>query len=117
MANEFTVTTDIELTNGELVHPSNNRRKQFDQTTGRKYDAVHDISTSEETITFVDVTPGWIRLTNLDATNYVTWGNVTGNLDQKIQPAASHLFEMSGGTLIIQANTAECKVRIEAFNT
>ena len=118
MANEITVQTGMALTNGALISPSSKGTFQLDQATGRSTSFVQDIGTGEETITFGDVVPGYVELINLDATNFVTWGNVTANLDQKVSPNGGRAcFEMvSGGVLIIQADTATCKVKITAFN-
>lgn len=120
MANEIKVTAGLSLKNGFLEVGDTETGVRFNQTTARSTQFVQDIGTSEETISFGDVVPGYIELLNLEAVggNYVSWGNVTGNLDQKLQPGGGKaVFEMSGGTLILQANTAECKVRITAFNT
>lgn len=118
MANEITIQTGMGLTNGKLVSPSSLSTFQLDQATGRSASFVQDIGTSEETISFGDVVPGYVELINLDASNFVTWGNVTANLDQKVSANGGRAcFEMvSGGVLIIKADTATCKVKITAFN-
>lgn len=119
MANEITITTGLALTNGLLIVPASNTTTRFDQTTARGGGpGVLDIGTSEETITFGDCVPGYIEMVNLDASNFVTWGNVTANLDQKLSANGGRaLFEMvSGGVLIMEADTATCKVKITCLN-
>lgn len=119
MADEISITTGLQLENGLLVVGRTNKTRKFSQSTARGGGpGVVDVGTSEETISFGDCVPGFIELVNLDATNYVNWGNVTGNLDQKLQANGGvAIFELdTGGTLIMQADTATCKVRITALN-
>jgi hypothetical protein len=118
MANEITLTASLSLTNGLLVVPNSSQTLQLDQTTARAGSFVQDIGTGEETITWGDVVPGVLKMTNLDTVNFCTWGNVTANLDQKLSANGGFGFvEMvSGGVIIVQADTAECKVMFEFFN-
>ena len=119
MANEITAIAGLQLTNGSLVVQVPTVSVKLDQTTGRGGGpGTVDIGTGEETISFGDIVPGYVFMRNLDPTNYVTWGNVTANLDQKLSPGGvPHLVEMvSGGVLIMQAATATCKVQIIAVN-
>jgi hypothetical protein len=119
MANEITVSTGMQLTNGKLVVPTSSGTFQLDQTTARSTSFVQDIGTSEETITWGDMTPEYVEMINLDPTNYVTFGNVTLNLDGKLSANGGRAcFELdTGGVLILKADTSTCKVRITAFNT
>ena len=120
MANEITVYSGMQLINGQLEAPSTQKNRQYDQATGRIYDVVHDIGTSEETISFVDCDPGYIELLNIDATNFATFGFVTANLDGKLRAnggyACLELVSGGGSSLIIKADTAAVKIRIRAFN-
>ena len=118
MSNEITITTGLQLVNGNLSVSAATTTLQFDQTTARGGSpGTQDIGTSEETISFGDVIPGFVWMRNLDVTNFVTWGNVTGNLDQKLRPGGTTLIEMvSGGVLIMKADTAGCKVQIVSVN-
>ena len=119
MANEIKVTAGLTCTNGELSVQIATASTQVDQVTARGGGpGTLDIGTSEETIAFTDTVPGWIYMKNLDATNFITWGNVTANLDQKLRAGgAPTVIEMvSGGVLILKADTATCKVQIIAIN-
>jgi hypothetical protein len=120
MADEITVTLGMRLANGLLSVNVPNTTTQFDQTTARGGGpGTVDIGTSEETIDFGDITPGYVYMKNLDPTNYVSYGNATGDLDYLLEAGGGvGLVKMAGSTtLYMQANTAACKVQIIAFNS
>lgn len=119
MANEIAVNTSLTVTNGELVVSTPSTAKQFDQTTARGGSFTVDAATSETTVDFGDVVPGWVQLQNLDTTNYTEWTTVSGNYDLKISPnGGKALFELSGAqTLYLKANTAGTKVQVTVVNS
>ena len=122
MADELKITLQVQLTNGELKDTINPGQKKFDQTTARAGGpGVVNIGTSEENISFGDITPGYVYLQNLDATNYVEFGMDDSSTIKKLgklQPGGVALFELAASqTLRMIANTAACDVLIKGFNT
>ena len=118
MANEITVTTELRLANGNLILNGEQSSKTFDQVTARGGSFTVDVGTSEETITLGDLAPGWMRLTNLDGTNFVEVGFSTGVYGIRLSKSKGvALFERKAATTIyIKADTATCKVQVEAIN-
>ena len=84
-----------------------------------------DIGTTEETLSFGDITPGKIVLVNLDATNFVEWGYATGvrpgRLDHKVAATDEcgdpNMITVSGATIYIKSDTAACKVKAWVYQT
>jgi hypothetical protein len=77
------------------------------------------VGTSEEGIGLGDITSlGWFALRNLDATNKVYWGNVTGQLNNELLPGERvYARAKSGNNAIrVQADTAACEVEFAAFS-
>lgn len=118
MADEITLSINLDLTNDNVDHEFRPDTISIDQANGRYIDRIQDIGTSEETISFGDITAkGMCVLYNLDSTNYVNWGHVTANLDCKILAGEYCSFRMDdSGSLILQANTATCKVRVILYD-
>lgn len=119
MANEITVTIGMRLANGNLSYTGPNVTKTFDQTTARGGGpGTVNVGTTEESVSFGDTTPGYVQLTNLDDTNFVDFGNATGDLDFTLEAGGGMaLFKMkSGATLYLKADTAACNVQVIAFN-
>lgn len=119
MADEITVTAGIALSNGLLTVKDTKTTRRFTQTTARGGNpGTVDIGTSEETVSFGDCVPGVVEMENLDTTNYVSWGFTTGQLQARLVANGDKAIIRlnTGATLIMQANTAACKVRITAFN-
>lgn len=118
MADEISITIGARLENGLLKVREPNTTTQFDQTTDRGGSFTVDVGTSEETIDFGDIAPGYVLLRNLDATNFVDFGNATGDLDYTLEANGGvGLVKMkTSTTMYIQANTATCKVQVTAFN-
>ena len=73
MANEITITLAMErrhATNTADSHTFPALRKQYDQSGTGQDDRKHTIGTTEESITFTDIsTNGFVLLQNLDTTN------------------------------------------------
>jgi hypothetical protein len=116
MANEIYTTLLLELNNGSIEHEFNPAALQIDQSTARFEDKVLDIGTSEETISFGDIsTKGIVLLMNLDSTNYVQWGPDSSGMKEIGRLNAGEwafLRVDDGATLKMKANTASCKVRV-----
>jgi len=118
MADEITVSIGLRCNNGNFVQNPPTRTEKFDQTTALGSSLGVTIGTSEETIAWGDVAPGYVRMTNLDATNFVSFGVVTANLDFELEAnGGMALVKMAtGAALIMQADTADCNVLLEALN-
>ena len=119
MANEIRVTTGLQLSNGPLTVQVSAKTFQADQTTARGGGpGTVDIGTTEETIDFGDIVPGFVEFKNLDATNFVELGFSTGVygiiLSAGGGPALFYL--KTGATVYAKADTAACAVQITAVN-
>jgi len=120
MANEISVTVGASVSNGYLKQTTATQTRQFTQTTGRAGSTCQDIGTSEETVSFGDVVPGYIVATNLDTTNFVSLRFVSGGANAiKLLPNGGQAcFHLGAGvTLYAIADTAACKVKFDAINT
>jgi hypothetical protein len=76
-------------------------------------DRWHSIGTTEESITFTDISVnGWVHLYNTDPTNYVEVGFSTGVYGIKLGAGQRAQFRLNAGaTMYLKANTASCRVR------
>lgn len=118
MANEITVTNTLAITNGNLTYSQGSTSSTFDQSTvGGPTPGMLSIGTSEESEAFSELsTVGWVRLLNLDTVNYVEWGFATAVYGGRLEAGESALFRLNPSTtLYLKANTAACKVLIDAF--
>ena len=126
MANEITALVQLKLSNGNLKFPSLfGNTFRFDQTTAKApFQTNFNAGTSEETLSFGDVTPGYVLLVNTDDTNYIDWGFTTGQLDGRLEPASSAttlggvaLLRLNASqSIIVQADTAACDLIVVAIN-
>ena len=60
-------------------------------------------------------TPGWIRVQNLDPTNYITLRSISGNASSafcKLLAGESAMFRMAGTGLYAIANTDSCRMAV-----
>ena len=128
MADEFTASINVRLANGTLKDSFNPGSLKFDQSNQGKWSSIVNIGTSEEDVTFTDITTeGLCVLQNLDTTNYVSWGKKDGSNNMQAigrLPAAPSSTEPGmpavfmyepGATLRMQANTAACDVLVTIF--
>jgi len=118
MANEITVTGKIAVTNGNLKYASSKGAVSVTQTaSGGPTPGYVTIGTSEESQAFSELgTLGWVMMENLDATNYVEWGFATTVYGGRIEAGEFALFRLNPSTtLYLKANTAACKMLINAL--
>jgi hypothetical protein len=116
---QITITTGLRLNNPPLLITSTNKARTFTQTTARGGGPGSvDVATGETTIDFGDIVPGFIELVNLDEDNFVDYGVVTGQLGFRLRANGGvGLIELGPSeALIMQANTAACRVQITALN-
>lgn len=117
MANEITI--QMRVTRKDPGNPKNSHvfefpTTSFDQSVDRHNDLIKNIGTSEESVTFTDVTAnGILSLHNLDPTNYVEWGTATGDYTGRLKSGEPAILRLNTGkTLYLMSNTAACDVRI-----
>lgn len=119
MADEITINLNMRAANGLFKFQPAPVNVSVDQTTaGGGGPGQVTVGTSEETISFGDTVPGLVMMQNLDTTNFVSYGTVTGNLDFTLsadnEPQLVRLKTTE--SLIMQADTASCKVMIQALD-
>lgn len=118
MANEITLQISMSRIDPDSVknrHDFYATMWQLDQTLKRHYDNILNIGTTEENVTFGDITTNGILLMINHATaNYVEWGTTTADYPGKLlfgEPAGP--FRLNAGkTLYLKSNTAASDVRI-----
>lgn len=121
MANEATLTAHIALNDTATGLKINSPTSAIQYTPGTLTGAsfVVDVGTSEESVDFGDVSPGYVLLQNLDTTNYVEYTTVTTDYDLRLSAnGGKALIQFSGAqTLYLKANTASCNVLVTAINS
>lgn len=116
----ITETYTAAIVNG-LYEETISRTLTTSQTTqGGGNPGYVNIGTSEEDISFGDVTPRIVIIENMDGTNFVKYGPKSGGSMVnfgRVSPGGIARFEMgSGVTLRMSADTAACNVRIRGYN-
>lgn len=140
MANEIQVTAGLSISNGFSQYISKPTSFKADQEiVGGPTPGEILVSTSGTDASLVELTtPGVVRIQNLDPTNYVTWGawDPSGSTFRpvgELLPGETYVFRLARDfrseygagpgtsttgtdvTLRFKANTAPCKVLVEAF--
>lgn len=116
MANEITVSSQLSVSKGLLSQTGQSQRTRFDQTGNGAGSFTVEVGTSEENIAFGDVAPGYVRFTNLDATNFVRIRFSTTDNAIRLRPSGGvAIFQVDGVTVIAIADTAACLVQVEAI--
>lgn len=117
MANEISIQVAMSRTdpdNARNQHVFQSLLVQRDQTLKRHFDQIVSIGTTEENITFGDIsTNGFLLMYNIGA-NYVEWGTTTTDYPGRMLAGdIAGPFRLNAGkTLYMKANTAACDVRI-----
>ena len=117
MANEISVSATLAVANGNASY-SKTFSKSFTQAAvGGPTPGFVTIGTSEESQAFSELTTeGWIRMENLDTTNYVEWGFATAVYGGRLEAGEIALFRVNpAATIYLKANTAACKMLIDCF--
>ena len=116
MANEITVTGSLAVTNGTYVRRWQPSSFQVTQTNKGGSDITFNVGTSAETLAFAEVgTYGWIGVTNLDATNFVTLGSTdAGALQLRVEAGESMAFRLEPGTTF-EAKADTAAVELSCF--
>lgn len=86
-------------------------------------DTIIDVGTTSETIVFGDISsPFCVALVNLDPTNYVDVARDSGmtNHITRLYPGTTSgmpcVFYPTTSTIYLKANTAACKVKMQAYD-
>ena len=117
MASELTKSTTLRYSKGGAV-ASVDDSVTVDITTGRKTEVTQVVGTTEESLALVDVSSvEELFIKNLDATNYVEIGTVSGAYPIKLKPGRSCSFPPNQNALYLKANTSACLVHIVALNS
>ena len=120
MANEITVTSRLQVVNGNLSFDSGGLSLNVDQTArGGPTPGYVTIGTSEEEVALAALsTKGFVWMRNLDTTNYVEWGFATGVYGGRMRAGeTAGPFRLNSLSLFLRANTAACKVLIYALES
>ena len=116
MADELELTIDFRMANGSFDESFDPETVTMDQTTVAFHGAIVDVGTSEETISFGDVTtPKYLLVKNLDSTNYVTYGPDSTGMVTMGQIKAGEVGCIPLNTAAVlkwQADTASVKVQV-----
>lgn len=120
MADEIKVNLSATMTNGTFKDTFRPATVNYDMSaaTGGNPGTVA-IGTTEENVSFGDVTPGLVFMQNLDGTNFVEFGKDDASTMKeigKISAGGIALFELATGeTIRMKADTAACNVLIKGY--
>jgi hypothetical protein len=115
---QITIVTGLSLKNGNLEYQGRSQTVQAAQTTARGGGFTVDVTTSEDQIDFGDIAPGYVRLTNLDNTNFVRirFATTANAIRLPAERGQAVFYLDSGVSVFAIADTATCRVHVEAFN-
>lgn len=119
MSNEITFSVNFSVNNGGYSDTFN-QNAQFNQNAIGADASIVTVSTSGTAFTFQNVTTfGWIVLQNLDSTNYVEYGPVSGGSMipfGQINAGEYQVFRLFPGiTFKAQADTASVQLYYQLF--
>lgn len=121
MADEIRISASMNVDNGNLSFAQNYGTKTYDQTNvGGPSPGMVDVGIVEESTAFPELTSaGWVTMQNLDDTNYVEWGFSTGVYGGRMLAGetAGPFRLNTGATMFLKADTASCRVVINAMET
>lgn len=121
MANEISVTTQLQVSNAGSEETFKPQAIQLTQTGKGVYKATLSITTSDTALSFTGITTPFVAsFYNLDATNFVSVGPTSGGaiVDMlKLYPRGAGGFPNMlsldpSATIRMQADTATCQVQI-----
>lgn len=121
MANEITIKETITVSNGNFKDTFAPGTLFLDQATATGGNpGTVNVGTSEQDISFGDVTPNLVVMRNMDSTNYVKYGPKSGGSMiefGRLKPGTSARFILAPSvTLRMVANAAACKVLIKGYS-
>lgn len=108
MANEISVTTGLQVTNGSSRRPSNQQSKTFDQAAVGIAESTFALTTSDTSFNLPLSSPGHIQLRN-DGANTIEWGPDNGSgaiaVAGEISPGATSQIELPAAVTAIRARS------------
>ena len=114
MADEIKATVSINVENGTYKTTFNPGELSIDQTTQGAASGILSIGTTEETVSFTDVSSEGVAVfQNLDATNFINVGPDSTGIQNFLKiKAGEHCFLRlhPGITVKAKADTAACKM-------
>ena len=130
MANEFKITTAIQLRNGKISVNTLPVSYNANQTTANgPTPGMVTATTGGVTVSLAQLTtPGFLMIQNTDATNYVQYGlliSATFYPLGELLPGEVNVLRLarniltdngSAAVLRLEANTASCLVLVQAFD-
>jgi hypothetical protein len=130
MSNEITVGAYLKVNNGNLQFGSTPSSFKADQATANGPTPGSILATTAGvTVSLAELTvPGMCQVTNLDSTNYVSFGLYIGSTFYpfgEVLPGESNVFRLArdiltanagAAVLRVKANTANCYVNVSAFD-
>ena len=111
MANEILTSFGLYVSKGGM-QGRRNETLNIDMTGDTITHEIQNVGTSEEELAQgADLgTPGVVFIKNLDTTNYVEIGCVTGQYTIKLKAGEACMFRAAGSAVYAVANTAACDV-------
>lgn len=122
MAGTITVIHNVAVRNGNASQTWTTNVSEVTQTNeGVGNPGFVDVGTSEENISFGDITPGYVTIEMVGTANYVEFGpSVSGAMQKigEIRPGLPASFYLASGvTLRMKAITAAVKLMVRGVNT
>jgi len=117
MAGTIQAQLYVDINNGGFVDRIQESGSYTQTNVGGGNPGTISVGTVEETVTLSELTtPGTVIIKNLDATNYVDFGFSTGVYGIRLKPGRFNFFDLAPGvTLYAKANTAACRVSVQAY--
>ena len=116
MSKETRVMVELSARkNGATVNPGA-RSKSIDMSGDDMLHSTQLIGTSAELIALGEITgaPEYICVTNQDSTNFVLVGFTNPPTEMKLKPGYSLLIPPTTASIYAKADTAPCRVTVEA---
>jgi len=119
MADELTISAKLQCVNGFVDEKDDDASFTVTQTTlSSACPGFWPVGTTEESTTFADLTtPRWVKIKNLDVTNYVEFGASTGVYLIRLKPGESCVFPLAPSvTLYAKANVATVNITCRCYD-
>lgn len=125
MANEIKQTVGVQCINGNLNVPRLGTTRQINQAAvgGPVPGTITAVTTGQGTAVSTTglSTPGVTYIKNLDPTNYVEFGPLSGGTLYplgRLYPGEEATFRLGGSVALnVRANTASCKVLVQILES
>jgi len=119
MANEITVTIQLDVVKSPISDQIRKSNLRFDLATAVKSGGIQVVGTTAEAIGIsADVaTKGWAYFRNVDSTNYVVLSTASDGTTPfaKLMPGELALIPLGSGTIYGMANTAAVNLEYQVY--